>query len=148
MKMLDEIRADVGSNPQQTGQNLADSVERATANAIAVTSVSNRFVGPNCMSVVLAPPHQSTLVRVTFFPQQEHTAQLVSKNLAPMTYPAAYTPWIVGPAIMHKPSVFLGKGGWDFALGAFVVKLNGPGGPDHGLLAAMSSQRRPLRPTV
>jgi hypothetical protein len=147
-KMFEEIRADLSSSPPQTCQDLADKVERATANAIAATSASNRFVGPNCMSVVLAPPHLSRSVRVTFFPQQEHTAQLMSKNFAPMTYPAAYTPWIVGPSMMHKPSVFLGKGGWDLALGAFVVKLNGPDGPDHGLLAAMSSQRRPLRPTV
>jgi hypothetical protein len=146
-QLFEQISKDVGS-AHQTGQDLADKVELATVNAIRSVSISNGFVGPNCMSVVVAPPHQSTVVRVTFFPQQEHSAQLISKNFAPMAYPAAYTPWIIGPAIMHKPSVFIGKGGWDFGLGAFVVKMSGPDGPDHGLLAAMSSQSRPERPII
>jgi len=85
-------------------------------------------------------------VRVTFFPQEPHTTRLVGKNFKSQEFPAAFSPWIIGQGMMRKPSVHIGKGSWDIQVGAFTVKLNGPDGPDKGLLAGMSRQQRPPRP--
>lgn len=146
-KMFDRIREETtrGSVPQ-TNVKVADIVEKATLDAVRAVSASNPYVGPNCMSVVIAPPHRSALVRVTFFPYEQHTAQLVGKSFTPATFPAAFSPWIIGQGMILKPAVHMGKGDTDVQMGPFTVKLNGPDGPDTGLLAAMSSQQRPPRP--
>ncbi len=144
--LFDRLNEEIAQNPPKTAEEVVDRVEKATVDTIRTVSVSNSYVGPNCMSVVIAPPHHSALVRVTFFPFEQHTAQLVGKTSVPITLPAAFSPWIIGQGIMHKPSVHMGKGSWDIRLGPFALKLNGPSGPERGLLAAMSSQRRPRRP--
>jgi len=145
-KMFAQLREEISNDPPKTNIEMADRVERVTVDAIRSASVTNRYVGANCMSVVIAPPHQQALVRVTFFPYDDHTARLVGENLAPMVFPAAYSPWIIGRGLMQKPPVIIGRGGWDLPMGPFTVKLSGPDGPTEGLLAGMSSQQRPPRP--
>jgi hypothetical protein len=144
-RRLNEEVARIGA--LKTSEELADMVERATVDTIRAVSVSNRYVGPNCMGVVIAPPYQSALVRITFFPSEVHTAQLLGKNRSPIAFPAAFSPWIIGRGLMHRPSVYGGGGSWDIPLGPFVVKLSGPNAPGTGLLGAMSSMPRPPRPT-
>jgi hypothetical protein len=148
VKLFDRLTEEIAQSPApKTSEEVADRVERVTVDTVRAVAVSNPYVGPNCMSVVIAPPHQSALIRVTFFPFEQHTAQLVGKTFVPITLPAAFSPWIIGQGTMHKPSVHMGKGSWDIRLGPFALKLNGPDGPQKGLLAAMSSQQRPRRPT-
>jgi hypothetical protein len=147
-KLFDRLNEEAAQSPApKTNEEVADRVEKATVDTVRAASVSSPYVGPNCMSVVIAPPHQIALIRVTFFPYEHHTAQLVAKTNAPITFPAAFSPWIIGQGLMHKPSVHIGKGGFDLQIGPFTVKLSGPDGPDKGLLFAMSSQQRPARPT-
>jgi hypothetical protein len=118
--------------------------EQAIVDAIRSVAARNPdYVGPNCMSVLIAPPHIRALVQITFFPQERHTARLVSSKFVSPEYLAAYSPWIIGNGLVQKPSVFIGDG-WEFHMGPFTVLLKGfPAGP--GLLAGMSSQRRPAR---
>jgi hypothetical protein len=117
--------------------------EQAIVDAIRSVAARSPYVGPNCMSILIAPPHIRALARVTFFPQETHTARLVGARFVSSDYPAAYSPWIIGNGLVHKPSVFIGNG-WEFHMGPFTVVLSGfPAGP--GFLGGMSSQRRPPR---
>ena len=119
--------------------------EQAIVDAIRSVAARNPYVGPNCMSILIAPPHIRALVRVTFFPQENQTARLVSAEFVSPEYLAAYSPWIIGNGLVQKPSVFIGNG-WEFHMGPFTVVLCGfPAGP--GFLGGMSSQRRPARAT-
>ncbi len=119
--------------------------EQTIVDAIRLVAARNPdHVGPHCISILIAPPHIRALVRVTFFPQEIHTARVVGSKFASPEFPAAYTPWIVGSGMVSKPSVIIGQG-WEIQMGPFTVALGGfPAGS--GLLGAMSSQRRPLRP--
>lgn len=136
-----------GKAQLQTGEETAARVEQATVDAIRSVSNSNPYVGPNCMSVLLAPPHQRALIRISFFPQEQHLAQLVSSTSPPMTLPAAFSPWIVGGGWMQKPSVRVGQGTSD-QFGPFTIAYGGTVAPcpAKGLILAMSSQKRPSRP--
>jgi hypothetical protein len=143
--MFDRLRAELNPAPA-LNVKIADKVEQAAVDTIRSVAKENRYVGPNCMSVVIAPPHQSALVRVTFFPYEQHTAQLVRETIEPITGPAAFSPWVIGAKTMQMPSVAMGKGGYDIQMGPFAVRLNGPDSSPQGLLWALSSQRRPTRP--
>lgn len=117
--------------------------EQAIVDSIRNVAARNPYVGPNCMSILITPPQIRPLVRVTFFPHQTHTARFVGSHFVSPEYPAAYSPWIVGSGLVHRPSVFTGAG-WTLHMGPFMVLLNGShGGP--GILGSMSSQRRPPR---
>ncbi len=119
--------------------------EQAIVDAIRSVATRNPdCVGPNCMSILIAPPQFSALVRVTFFPFERHVAHLISSSFISPEYLAAYSPWIIGNGLVHQPSVFIGDG-WEFHMGPFTVLLKGfPAGP--GVLAGMSSVTRPARP--
>jgi hypothetical protein len=116
--------------------------EQTIVDAIRTVSARNQYVGPNCMSIVLAPPHLNPFVRVRFFPQENHVARLVAPTFVSPEYPAAYSPWIIGPGIVMQPTVRIGQG-WEVAIGSFKVLLDGIG---TGAISGMSSQRRPSRP--
>ncbi|HET6177760.1 MAG TPA: hypothetical protein VFE61_12550 [Candidatus Sulfotelmatobacter sp.] len=143
-KMFDALRSE---EPSQTADELAAKVERATVDAVRSVSTSNPYVGPNCMSVLLAPPHQRALIRISFFPQEEHKAELVSKTAPPVVLPAAFSPWIVGRGWMEKPSVRVGQA-LSETVGPFTIEFGGPALPCHvkGLIFAQSSQTRPKKP--
>jgi hypothetical protein len=143
-KMFDRLR---NSAPSRTGEEAAATVEQATVDAVRSVSTSNAYVGPNCMSVLLAPPHYRALIRISFFPQEQHTAQLVSTTAPPATLPAAFSPWIVGRGWMEKPSVRVGQATSE-ELGPFTIAYSGPSMPCpvKGLIFAQSSQTRPPRP--
>jgi hypothetical protein len=149
-QMFERLRKEEANNPRpQTGLELADRFENAAVDSIRSVSLSpNRYVGPNCMSVVIAPPHQSALVRVTFFPFEQHRGQLAGKSIvSSIAGSAMYSPWVVGQGNMRKPSIHMGKGDFDISMGGFMVKLVGmTNGSDNGVLFAMSSQQRPPRP--
>jgi hypothetical protein len=143
-KMFDLLR---NSGPSRTGEEAAAKVEQATVDAVRSVSMSNPYVGPNCMSVLLAPPHQRAFIRISFFSQEQHTAQLVSRTAPPVILPAAFSPWIVGRGWMEKPSVRVGQATSE-ELGPFTIAYSGPAMPCpvKGLIFAQSSQARPPRP--
>lgn len=116
--------------------------EQTIVDAIRTVSARNQYVGPNCMSVLLAPPHLSAFVRVRFFPQEHHLARFVEPKFVSPEYPAAYSPWIVGQGIVMQPEVLIGQG-WEVEMGPFKILLDGY---DTNAISGMSSQRRPLRP--
>jgi len=116
--------------------------EQTIVEAIRTVSARNQYVGPNCMSVLLAPPHLCAFVRVRFFPQGQSTARLVGRDFVSLEFPAAYSPWIVGQGIAMQPAVIVG-GGWEIGMGPFKVVLDGV---DTKGVSGMSSQHRPSRP--
>ena len=135
------------AGPSRTGDELAAKVEQATVDTVRSVSMVNDYVGPNCMSVLLAPPHQRALIRISFFAQEEHKAGLVSKTAPPLALPAAFSPWIVGRGWMEKPSVRVGQP-LSETVGPFTIEFGGSLAPCpvKGLIFAQSSQTRPLRP--
>ena len=146
-KMMTRLRTEV---PRKcAGQPIEKTIslaEEILVDAVRSVSSNNKQVGPNCMSVALFPPHRSPLARVTFYPQDVHLACVTGSDFKSPPLSAAYTPWIIGPNIIHQPSVHVGPGSWDIPVGEFTVQLNGPHSPQMGL-HAMSSQQRPPRPS-
>jgi hypothetical protein len=120
-----------------------DQFEQTIVDAIRAVSARNAYVGPNCISILLAPPHICPFVRVTFFPQEQHTAKLVSSTFVSPEYPAAFSPWVIGQGMVFQPSVLVGQG-WELQMGPFKIALGGFGTQ---AFSGMSSQRRPTRPT-
>lgn len=116
--------------------------EQTIVDAIRTVSARNQYVGPNCISVLLAPPHLRAFVRVRFFPQERHVARFVGPEFVSPEYPAAYSPWIVGQRIVMQPAVFVGQG-WEIGMGPFKILLDGV---DTNAIRGMSSQRRSSRP--
>ncbi len=143
----DEMFAEIREGPKPGSvMDLVDQIENATVNTIRRVSAANPYVGPNCMSVVIAPPHCSAFVRIRFAGFQQHLARLVGSAVAPMIFPAVYSPWIVGQGMVCKPSVHIGRADSEIRMGPFSIRQEGAAGPEHGLLAATSSQQRPPRP--
>lgn len=119
-----------------------DLIEQTIVDAVREVSFQNPYVGPNCMSILLAPPQVRAYARIKFFQYERHTARLQSQNFISDDLPAAYSPWIIGNGLAAKPSAFLGTG-WHFQMGPFTIELIGF---DTGRLSALSHQRRPRRP--
>jgi hypothetical protein len=139
---LTEVEALAGRLRQVRPDPLGREYEQTVVDAIRTVSARNQYVGQNCMSILLLPPHLNPLVRVRFFPQEQHTARLVGRDFVSPEYPAAYSPWIVGQRIVKQPAVIIG-GGWEIGMGPFKVLLEGVATKG---VSAMSSQRRPSRP--
>lgn len=135
--------AELGQLAQKMRQLTGAQFEQTIVDAIRMVAARNPSVGPNCMSILLAPPQLSALVRVTFFPQEVHPAQFIGSNFVSPEYPAAFSPWVIGPNLISQPSVLIGEG-WELHMGQFTVQLGGFG---VGPISGMSSQRRPQRAT-
>lgn len=135
------------AGPVPTGEEMARLVEKESVETIRRMSKVNPYVGPHCMSVILAPPHQSARILVSFSPNEQHTAQLITGTLPPITLPATYSPWIVTKGSIHKPQVRVGCETVDSAW-PFLIEYHGSqADSDHRFFQAMSSQKRPPRPT-
>jgi hypothetical protein len=122
----------------------AGQFEQTIVDTIRTVAARNPYVGPNCMSILLAPPHVRPFVRVTFFPQEIHPARFVGSKFVSPEYSAAFSPWVIGAQMVSRPSVLIGNG-WSLQMGPFTVELGG--GVDDGPISGMSSQKRPQRAT-
>jgi hypothetical protein len=128
-------------------QSLPQDFERVMAETIRETSVKNRTVGPNLMSIViprlgLEKPH------IRFLPSSPHHLKVDGED----TIEAAFTPFIVDCAgTVLRPSVVVG--GFTMHLGGLSVKgimsepieivVEGPQPTGHIKFMLSSQRRRP-----
>ena len=126
-------------------------IEDEIVKSIRDIAAVNPFVGTNCMSVLIAPPHLERLVRVRFFPDKVYRACDLGVTSTPEQDEASFCPWIIGPSSTMAPQVVVGDG-WTFQLGPFEVQLDGKpseiifDGRAHTVKMGFSSQTRPRRP--
>lgn len=134
LKALGEQLRPLNNDVSATEQMLVDTMRGVSG--------ANPSVGPNCMSVLLPPPNLFSFVRVKFFPQHYHSAELVTPALA-RRLRVAYSPWLIGEGVISKPSILSGAGDVEIHMGPFTVVITElPSEPVH----LMSSQPRPRRP--
>jgi hypothetical protein len=122
-------------------KDLLQTFEDVLAEAVRNVSATNRGVGSNLMSVTI-PNSKLGLAYVRFLPSSDHQIEVrVGGNAIALS--ASYTPWIIGPGILHPPSVIAGS--YTLNLGGFQIMIHGeePTGSIKGL---HSSQRRPAAP--
>jgi hypothetical protein len=117
--------------------------EQAIVDAIRSVSDRNRYVGKNCLSILLAPPHRRAFGRVRFFPHKHYSATDLGIENAQPQYPAAFAPWIIGHNMIMSPQAIVGDA-WEMHMGPFSILVEGFGG---GNVCAMTDQIRPLRPS-
>ena len=141
--LFKEFETRVSTLENKSTEAVVNQLEQASVNSIRSVSAANSYVGPNCMSVFLAPPHQQAFIRVKFMPDTSHSARVIGQGFVSPAFPAIYSPWLIGGGLMHRPSVLIGDG-WSFQMGAFTVVVSGPSSASH--ISGMSSQPRPPRP--
>jgi hypothetical protein len=122
-------------------KELLQDFERILAEKACQVSATNPGVGSNLMSVTI-PNSKLGLAYVRFLPSSDHHVEVrIGGNATVLS--ASYTPWIIGPGILHPPSVIAGS--CTVNLGGFQIMIHGeePTGSIKGL---HSSQRRPAAP--
>lgn len=111
--------------------------------AIHLAARKSSVVGRDCMSVFM-PPLGSRIVEVSYRSPQQARA-VVTEGEKRLEFPAAFTPWIVGPRCVVAPSIVTSS--WTLGLGPVTVFIQGPDiSPESGHVAAWSSQIRPPDP--
>ncbi|MCL5006486.1 MAG: hypothetical protein M1404_08110 [Acidobacteria bacterium] len=117
-----------------------DEAEKFLAGTIEEVANSNRYVGRDCMSILLAPPNIRSFARVRFIPARQTIARFEPVGV---TAPIAFSPWIILPTMILAPSIMVG--GWTASSGPWRVRLEAPES-NNNLLAALTSQKRPASP--
>ena len=119
----------------------ASEVENALVSGVRSAANEHRTVGRDCLVIQLGLPGTASAV-VRFSPQDPDK----SKEAIPVGYrlqrtmPIAYSPWVIGPGMVHPPSRLVGDQEAVFE-NHYTVTLKGarPTGP---IVGASSSQRR------
>jgi hypothetical protein len=143
-----DVKAARAAHPDQRAL-LIDPATRSDflAEVIIQTGRSNQAVGPNVISVEIPrwQPDGPRTITIRFRPEMERFAALVG-GASPVSFPAAFWPWIVTPMGMRAPTVSSGDAmvlhfcGWEFVHKAPAATL------PRGLLFAESSIQRPKPP--
>jgi hypothetical protein len=145
-ELCDSIRNITVNNRRTPIEQRLRMYEQAIVDAIRAVSARNQYVGQNCMSILLAPPHHRAFVRVTFFPHKHYSARDLGVATAPPEYLAAFTPWIIGQNFVWSPQINVG-GSCVLRMGPFQVHLEGFEGGSIGgkSMSGLHGQRRPPR---
>jgi hypothetical protein len=135
--------ADLGALEQHSRIS-PEAAEKLLVSAVRSVAQRDTTVGPHCMSVFLPPP-TANFVRTRYLPLTEGRAVL-HNNQHHIEVPAGVSPWVIGPQVIAPPSVIVGSG-HQISVGTFNVVTEAPDvPPGSGVIAASSSQRRPLWP--
>jgi len=126
------------------GIRCADDAERALVRAIGEASAQSSLVGPNCMSTLLPPPY-ARMARIRYIGARAYARLVATSDPAnERVLPAAFSPWVIGPGVIHAPSILSGT--FDICTGGFKVTLEAPE-PEGGISGAMGSILRPRDPS-
>jgi hypothetical protein len=136
----------------ELGKQLArakpDDAEQALVSAVRDVAKRDRTVGPHCMSVILPPP-PARIVRTRYLPVTEGRA-VIEDEQRRVEVPAAFSPWVIAPGVIARPSIIVGSGhemAADAFGDAFRIVIEAPEVPEGtGVVARLSSQRRPPYP--
>jgi len=119
-----------------------DQSESVLAGAVRAVAASTPFVGPDLMSVLLAPPYTG-FARVKFLPTTHHALELRGGGRR-LTMPAAFTPWIAGPSSLHAPALISRSS--EVGLGPYVIRIIGPGsGAPLSVISGQARRKRSVR---
>jgi hypothetical protein len=126
-ELTDKVRR-IPVNPQVPSDDSLRGYEEAIVDGIRAVSAKNPYVGSNCMSILIAPPHRRAFMRIRFFPDRHYPARDFGIKSVPPEYAAAFSPWIIGRNFVQSPQVFYG-GSSGIRMGPFEIFLEGfPGG--------------------
>jgi hypothetical protein len=114
-----------------------DALEAVLADCIRNVSRLNAGVGSDLLIVIIPFPKLAR-PRVKFLPEHEHRITL-SNFAHTETLAAEYTPWLIGPSILHPPA--LNVGGSTVVLNGVAVDIVGSTPTGH-IKAVTSSYKR------
>jgi hypothetical protein len=135
------LRGNVHS-PESSEQLLTKAIRLASSEVPSL-------IGPHCMSVAMAPPSIG-IARIRYVPHgTEWGRAVVQVGRERETVPAAFTPWICSRVGVMAPSAAVGGLPMRPPCERYDVQIEVPpiGATTSGVLAAMSSQRRPAEPS-
>jgi hypothetical protein len=138
----DDLQA-LGESLRDAGKSkdILGTFERILAETVRRVSATNPGVGSDLMSVILPSPTRG-LPCVRFLPSSDHQIEVQSAGELHVLS-ASYSPWLIGPAILHPPSIIVGS--QTVNLGGVEVTIHGDEPTGH-IRALSSSQRRPAPP--
>ena len=116
----------------------AGQVEGVLIDLIRSESAANATVGSHLLSVLLTRPDIG-LNACRFIPTQPHAARVVTAQ-SEFEVTVAHTPWVIGPSLVHPPSLAVGM--LHLNLGETTSSVNGAP-PQNGLSVLNSALRRP-----
>jgi hypothetical protein len=125
----------------------ADEVVGILLSLIRSAAGRSSFIGPDCMSTAIYPPHWNPSAHVRYLPV--HEARFIDDIFSspPKALPATFSPWIITPRLVQPPSITVGPT-LDVVAGGFRVVIDGPKPPtDSPLVFLMTDQKRPDQPT-
>jgi len=118
-------------------------VEQALLAGVRTSADRHPSVGRDCMVIRIDPPDSATAV-VRFDRSGPPATEAVPIGYrVRKTLPVAYSPWIIGPEIIHAPSRMIGDS--EVSLAAYRVTVRG-GAPIGSVVGALSPQRRRVPP--
>lgn len=82
------------------------SSEVAMVNALRRVAQNNHYVGPDCMTIRIAPP-SLRYVGIRFLPVTDRSA-IVGMNGEETTVKVAYSPWIISSRVVMPPMIMVG----------------------------------------
>ncbi len=122
--------------------HLPDTSRQTLVKEIQTRAASVPTIGKDCMCIYI--PFPSPSVVEADYISAEWEPRLSTKG---EIYSASYSPWIIGLASLHAPSIILGM--QKARICPFIVRLRGPSppkGPGPRLTGASISQKRPPKP--
>lgn len=129
-----------------------DDAENILVDAIRSVACQHPVVGKDCMSVMIPPPAYRR-ARVRYIQHTERTFSLMHSSPSRIagSFSATFSPWVIGPGVLHAPSVM--SGGGTIGGGRFEIKLEGPDpgldaseGKGPHLRVAAAPMKRPREP--
>jgi hypothetical protein len=121
---------------------LAQNRTRPLVDAIRVVADRSDRVGPDCMCIVLPPPHLGW-AEVRYDSPFAQFGEVITPDGSRLPIPAAFSPWVVTRGSLLAPSIIGGAGDWQADVGPYLVTIRAPTHASHGTLSGLSSQKRP-----
>jgi hypothetical protein len=147
----ERIRRSLADSRGAPWEDRSRKIEDEVVKSIRDVAAANPFIGQDCMSVLIAPPHRQPFVRVRFFTESVYRARDLGVKSAPEQYEASFSPWIIGPSSAMAPQLILAE--WSVInLGPFKVRLEGKKtepvftGKGHIAVQGFFDYPRPRRP--
>lgn len=124
--------------------HIPDTARQTLVKEIQTRAASKPTIGKDCMCIYMPFPPSSGGVVETDYISAEYEPRIPAWG---EIYTASFSPWIIGPASLHAPSIFMGM--LKILIGPFIVRLRSPSppkGPGPRLTGASFSQKRKPKP--
>ncbi|MGH2587931.1 MAG: hypothetical protein ACRDJE_23670 [Dehalococcoidia bacterium] len=120
-----------------------DEMEQAFVSVIRSAARYIPQIGPDCMSILIYPPHAAPVARVRYLPVTQATFIEDIVSSPPIAIPAGFSPWLLTLGMVLPPSLMV-TGPMSAVCGDYHVILEAPEPTsDSPLKFTMMSQHRP-----